>query len=1366
MGFAGNLRTLSLVEVFQTINRIQATGVLRLASDKGGRDLVFDNGGIIGVAFRSGEQKQALLRRLILQGKLDANSAASLSGTGQESQLVQAMVSNGWLSQDEVDEAYSGQAEDELASLCTWEYADFVFEDAGPEQPLATQLVERFRKRPLGMNMNHLLIEAARRTDDWARLRQAVPSEATIYGLAEGGEATLREIEATYPGSAVAPLIDGGRAVEDIIAESVATRLDVYQVLADLVTRQAVVPLAREHLLANADHQAASGDYKRAAHLYRRLLHDSPNDRETAGKLAGCLDHLGDPAESAACYAQLALEHLDQQEGEKALSYARHAVKLMPKDPAKRLALVRCLMWAQQTKEATAELRQVSAIYIGLGQLEEARGTCLKILAIDPADDEARRQLARIFSRVEKDPTAEDVVVCVQCQHVNHREAQVCAKCQAPLQLTCLSCGHVVAVSDRLCIFCGAEPHNGNAAKREPVGQVQTSTFAKSDRIAKKVEETAPTTEAKTEVSSQVEIARAHERAGRYAEALAQWRDLAAAQPDNNDLQKHIREVQVKVTEQVIEGLIERGHVMRKSRRFWRAANCYKDALRLLSRDDPRRAPLGEILKATATSQRRNLMLFAAAFAVFGVLGYLVAKPYIDLNKFLKQVDADAALLDPLPTQGGSAVKPASDALADLERAVATLSHHNHIFERGQAALDDFTGSYHNAVTAAAKHDFEDITQSIDRGDIAPGLAKIENFRRTFGPSMLELPIKAQQVRVEKLKADLDAHNADLKEGPIKLAAAKAREDAGALGEALALYLPLAAMPEVEINGPATIEVGKLQDQQNAFHADLAKADALSPDDAAAAATAYAALQKRAEVWGEGDAVTKKHDACVARLKAATDDWAATPKDATIAELQIFIDHHGGTPEYDLAKIRLSTAKTQANLRLDAVARYKALMDQKDWEKAWQAAHDLVLQYGRSLDQGEVSFPLQLDTTPEGAAVTRDGHQVGTTPCTFQYPPGDKGSLTLTLPSWKPVTIPIDGEDWHHQETLIRLSRWTLNLGKYIGGAQSLASSATAAAAAAANGNAAWLVLSGESTTGVSDSGQALWSLPYVGQAVVNSHATATGHTLFLHLPLLLADGGLVAGLPGANVELVDAKGQLSQTLNTENEVFGRPVVYANGIFGDKQRLAFAAEKLYSGPLGDTPTAIPLTAQAISGPLALAKDIDVMLVLCDDRGHLIAIEESTKTTLWDKDQHIAECGQMLLYSNDQAAMVFDSARLVAFKFTPAGADQQWNQRLPANAVGEPLLANGIISVAAGNTVCRFTLAGAPLPVLTLPGQITAFAGVDDRIAVACQDGTLHVFKGADQVWTTPTSAVVTGLAMSPTGILAGQADGQIEVFDP
>src|SRR4051812_13635309 len=97
MGFAGNLQTLALAEVLQTLSRIKGSGVLRLASTHGGRDVVFATGDIIGVDIKDGDTsrdgRNSLLRLLIALGKIDATAASSISeGGGGPSSIIDALV--------------------------------------------------------------------------------------------------------------------------------------------------------------------------------------------------------------------------------------------------------------------------------------------------------------------------------------------------------------------------------------------------------------------------------------------------------------------------------------------------------------------------------------------------------------------------------------------------------------------------------------------------------------------------------------------------------------------------------------------------------------------------------------------------------------------------------------------------------------------------------------------------------------------------------------------------------------------------------------------------------------------------------------------------------------------------------------------------------------------------------------------------------------------------------------------------------------------------------------------------------------------------------------------------------------------------
>ena len=244
MGFAGNLRTLQLAEVVQTLNRIQATGVLRIARQGAPREVVFNRGEIIGVSLPDGAESRSLLRRLLVEGRIDAQAAAQISSTGRDTQIVESLVERGLAKTEDVEDARRRQAEDELFDIATADSGDFVFHDAGPDSPEATAQVERCSRRPLRIVISAMLMEAARRQDDFERCVQAIPDERTIFGPATGGENRLRQFSDEYPANAVVPLIDAIRNIEEIVRDSVATRCDVYLVLSELVQKEFIVALS------------------------------------------------------------------------------------------------------------------------------------------------------------------------------------------------------------------------------------------------------------------------------------------------------------------------------------------------------------------------------------------------------------------------------------------------------------------------------------------------------------------------------------------------------------------------------------------------------------------------------------------------------------------------------------------------------------------------------------------------------------------------------------------------------------------------------------------------------------------------------------------------------------------------------------------------------------------------------------------------------------------------------------------------------------------------------------------------------------------------------------------------------------------
>jgi tetratricopeptide (TPR) repeat protein len=1347
MGFAGNLRTLALPEVLQTLNRIKATGVLRLAAPEGGRDVVFDQGELIGLAFRRGEERQALLRRLILDGRLDATTAAQISHSGRESQVIGRLVEGGVIDEATVKDANQRQTEDELQSLFTWDYADFVFHDAGPEAEEINELVERAKGDDLAFNINSLLMESARRQDEWERVRQVFPDGGLVLGPREGMEAQLQEASREYPASAVVPLVDAVRSLDDIVKDSVATRLDAWTCLSVMMERGLVVPLTRDDIIYHGDFLISKNDILRACSLFRRALAGRPSDVETAKKLADCLAKLGDLPEAAASFAQLAIGSLNSEDHQTAVAHARKAVQLSPKDPVMRQTLVRCLL-AQDTKhnaaEAVGELLQLVETFTGLDRLEDARSTCLKVLELDKGNEPARRQLARIFSAAAQDEQSEDVVVCIQCGHVNHREAHDCEKCKASLQLTCLACGRPVGVSDRLCIFCGADPHRGSQNRRAG-GSPATSRIANPEKIKASAGGRQAVTD---QLDALVAVARAKEEAQDWEGALDAWRQVSSIQVDNPELIAHIRSLETLVHDTFVEQQIEQGHQFRRVRRYWASIRCYKAALRTMPSDDPRAQRLVDILASTTRVGQRIALLYAAAMLVILLGAGAALQPLLKQrrvnNELANLQERLQPLTDSLETTQLAAIKgeidemqARIDALGDGER-----------WTKQRTAMLEMSGGWTIAWQRSAAREMEQIATTIEQGDLKRARERLAAYSARFhdvSPRMTQVTAK-----LDMAQKDRDELTARINDAPRLLAGVEAEEAGGRLGVALAQYRSLAESPNSEVAGKAKAAVARLAPRADAANATIAKAldsaRALASSDLMKADAQLGAVLDEATVWSQGERIREARTGIANALAAAQVDAAKLGSDATLERLAEFLARHPGSPEAGAVRQRHDAMTRALAARSKAVERFQALIDEKKWEPAWMAGRDLVSGYGAQA--GDIRLPLLIEVQPEGAVVMLDGKTIGPSPCVIRYQPGQKGEILIQAPGCQPLARRLEDvcTSWRWASHLGRAMLWRADLGKAVNAICVLPDGEVAAS-------------TGDGIARLSSKGQVRWRVAMGGDDLSSGRSRPDQ-------PTVLPDGRIAMVLPGSGIAIVDIRGA-AQKLPSSSEVRGRPIGYVNEVLGATQRAAFAAEAIFSGEPGGQFGRIPIPAPAISGPVALVKDIDRILVIADIRGRLVGVEESTRKVMWELDVQAADIGQLLTVGETDIVTVLDGGRLACFGLTPTGATLRWTNQLEGPAIGDPVVADGMIHIACGRQVVRIGAEGTVQASLPLGGIASCGVAVSgNRVVAATTEGSLMVYTGANLLWSSPLGGASSAVGIGPDAVYAAAGNGVLVAFAP
>ncbi|MEP6589755.1 MAG: DUF4388 domain-containing protein [Gemmatimonadota bacterium] len=229
MAIKGSLREASLPDVVQLLYLGRRTGCLSVANDRNFASIWLDDGWIVFAGMVS--RPDRLGERLVAAGTLSAEQLEAAIATQRAlpgQRLGAVMVQLGLLTSSDLEAELRRQVEETVYTLFTWDSGTFSFE-AGivPEEAEAT-----VRLHPEG-----LLLEGARRVDEWSVIAKKIPSLDAVFALEgdgevdQSGESALVEVERR-----VQPLIDGARTVRDIMDATGLTDFEVCRALFGLLT--------------------------------------------------------------------------------------------------------------------------------------------------------------------------------------------------------------------------------------------------------------------------------------------------------------------------------------------------------------------------------------------------------------------------------------------------------------------------------------------------------------------------------------------------------------------------------------------------------------------------------------------------------------------------------------------------------------------------------------------------------------------------------------------------------------------------------------------------------------------------------------------------------------------------------------------------------------------------------------------------------------------------------------------------------------------------------------------------------------------------------------------------------------------------
>jgi hypothetical protein len=218
----GPLRELGIHDVFQLLDLGRETGVLTVTSDirQNSGTVFFERGAVVHAAIGTNPHLfGTLLLRAGKLGQADLDRARRVQERGDGRLLGEILVDMGALVREELEHFVRQQIVEVVFEIMSWREGYFQFV-AGP---LDRDVVEA----PVRLSAGSLLLEAARRIDEWERISVRIPHLGFVPVLAGTESATAGPLELLPQEWEIVAMADGVRTLDAIGTELGLSAFDV-----------------------------------------------------------------------------------------------------------------------------------------------------------------------------------------------------------------------------------------------------------------------------------------------------------------------------------------------------------------------------------------------------------------------------------------------------------------------------------------------------------------------------------------------------------------------------------------------------------------------------------------------------------------------------------------------------------------------------------------------------------------------------------------------------------------------------------------------------------------------------------------------------------------------------------------------------------------------------------------------------------------------------------------------------------------------------------------------------------------------------------------------------------------------------------
>ena len=332
-GIAGNLASVHLSDLMLSFEKNKQTGTLQIGSEESGTKIYIRNGAVYGCTAPLIDGLPFLMHTALRREIVTAIQVADIlkieTATGQS--LRQSISRSRLLNDADVDVLAAFCIEERIFPLFQMTEGYFAFNESESMTHMKAEEIVELKDTTL--RISHIILEAARRNDEWERLRSVVDSTALYIVDTRTKPGALRQFEESNPeAGVVARYLDGKSTLYAVASKTGVGLLEIHVFVSELVHAGLVRVQTASEVVTEAIALQQQGFPLQACDLLETVRIQN-HIEEVLRPLAAIYQEINRSDEAVAIFSELSQASHDRGRLPEALADVDTAIAISPNDP-------------------------------------------------------------------------------------------------------------------------------------------------------------------------------------------------------------------------------------------------------------------------------------------------------------------------------------------------------------------------------------------------------------------------------------------------------------------------------------------------------------------------------------------------------------------------------------------------------------------------------------------------------------------------------------------------------------------------------------------------------------------------------------------------------------------------------------------------------------------------------------------------------------------------------------------------------------------------------------------------------------------------------------------------------------------------